>query len=753
VRQLRDYQEEAGGKLSSFLSTGTGALADLCVGAGKSLTSLYVIYLLLESGVIDRSIIITPRTDIRRQFSESTNKPEKKEWSTSRGIVVLPEVQELESGGALTRFFDESRTVPQKVGVCTYDVFRNQYEELVRNHTWERTLMVVDEGHHVYDGPEKGKTAASIEAIREAGAKSLQLTGTAVRSDGKEVHLRQSDGSLDPVFIRSLLQHMAEGWTPELRAKIIPITGKGTRDSGTFDMPEEVKGFRAIADDIVECGRPLSIIRIRCQDVKANRRIREGMKEELNKRGLKVIIHISQPSEEDGGWEEEEDRWKELTDLLSSSPSYEEIQKVVNVVIVHQKLNEGVDLPAFSHMYLWGIPYSVPLIEQLLGRVMRLRFEDNTRRKPLFLGYPEAWQDVSQLAFCMASVNTNNLGHREAELMHQLGAWMHSLEAGCLLGRLARYDDRLKGIRTLVKKGGTKSFLDGLEVLNEAQSFVNATWDPLGTDREGLVACCGVRLIEERHPENEWEARKKAFRFARGLQNKNASEIVESLDEMALDPGVQEILKKALQEFITEAKDDDSDWIFRGSQYDHYEGLVVKTGGRSKEEEIIVKVKLFLAAEGRLPGAYPHPLNRDKVPGEIFCFSQYSRAQWRETFLKTAYPNREEWLQEIHDLRVKWGREGSTLTRFREMRKNQRNPILSYCHPAIWVRVSSKWLDQLELSDVAELGKWSVGGIPAKRIDDNEANLELIELWVGSHSPEELIGLIRRGKLSSLREP
>ena len=780
IRFIHEYQENFYSDTVRLLQLGQGVLLEMCVGSGKTLVAMMVAAQLK----FNRVIVLTPLRDIRAQFkkwdSELIN-------SQTRAPVRLPSIGILETRSKLEDYFRDTRgpradSTPG-VAVVTYNIWREAFGKRLKNEfdgNWDGTLIIVDEGHHAYTKEEKkhlGVLSWSINEARIKGAKTLQLTATAARYDGESVQLKDVNGNLDQRLTRGLLDHIKDGFAPYLQSRVIKVSTKGISDKQSIWMPArafEKDGFQEIIKDFESNGRPLSVIRIRCQDRYSNRRILRDLKRAFRKRyksEVRVATHTDiNPFK----------RWKELVDAMNPKEgppkSYQEIKEIANVIIVHQKVNEGVDLPAFSNLYLWGIPYSMPLLIQLCGRIMRLRI-DFYSKQPAFEGYPESWQNMSRVVFC-TSATGDVMGATEAKLMHQLGGWLHSLELGTLLSRLARIDDGLRGKRPRKNKPETQEVESALTPAKALDYFqASIAWleefsDPLNQElstdnrKKMLIQLSMDQAIVEGGGDLSTEELEKQFR-----ELAEAQVILETGDlsvatgikgEEDWDQATMEAIELDRLRFVEQVrytKDSTTQWIIRGSLQSHYTNLGRITGVLSSAGDAFEKAQEFMVLEGRCPG-FDSSLRKDRVPGEIFGFDRYTNHPWKralvEQFLTSLTLSeavgraRQHWaafdgISSPQQQRVGY-------TNFRIDPRFKKNPLITYYPGVLWIDPRYDWVNRIDFEALSKLGTWTKRVSKATHYGENIKILKLVSEYIDLNGVESIINLIRLDELDSLQE-
>ena len=219
-------------------------------------------------------------------------------------------------------------------------------------------LLIVDEGHHL---PADGLSKFEKIWIEHGGTVFI-FTATGYRSDGRKV------GSEDTKwFIRSMAQHMEEGYAPKnLKYNVIAIKGKKKVSHGQFTgMRSPPKTF---VDDIAQTavnewkrlGKPKTIVQIPPVS---------GGSATIVKKIIRAFQKENQRVVDATGTD-----LKKKSNFLSFIRRESKIHwkdSEADIVVGCQRVVEGTDWPACESIIRVGIPGSVTMIVQLTGRAMR----------------------------------------------------------------------------------------------------------------------------------------------------------------------------------------------------------------------------------------------------------------------------------------------------------------------------------------------------------------------------------------------
>lgn len=356
------------------------------VGGGKTPTGLILGHLWLLDGTCMYMIVVTTQRAIARQFtsySDPTNKFGGK-FRFDGQVHSFPKaiVNRNASGKQLRDYLARDNPERKMVVVCGAALL-NEVESLEQAmREGKRILLIIDEGHHAHDTDVDDRTDASyvddtelskaLDRLRRQGAelRLVKLTGTPYRSDNKPV--------VDQVEFRCnmrLITLMQEGYAPKQ----------------VLTQYRQIKGdYRAAATQLaaqwIEDGRPSVVIRIKPRN------------KSINKATVKAIMKAfaelpGAPSATvyDTTLEEGADR---LGEALEKN-EHGALEKHA-VFITINRMVEGVDVQTLTHAYFWGVPRSMLVIEQILGRILRLRIDAKDKPIP---GCPAEWAMKSKAVF------------------------------------------------------------------------------------------------------------------------------------------------------------------------------------------------------------------------------------------------------------------------------------------------------------------------------------------------------------------
>lgn len=172
VSELRQWQQEA---LRKFDANRQDFLAVATPGAGKTMLAVAAYKSMIESGEIDRLIVVVPTAHLRRQ------------WAVAAARLGVQLDSRFTNGvGALAKDYDGP--------VVTYASVASEPLLWRRQSTSARALVVLDEIHHAGED-ENLKWGPALKQAFEGATRRLLLSGTPFRSDGAAIPFVRYDES------------------------------------------------------------------------------------------------------------------------------------------------------------------------------------------------------------------------------------------------------------------------------------------------------------------------------------------------------------------------------------------------------------------------------------------------------------------------------------------------------------------------------------------------------------------------------
>lgn len=162
---LREWQSAAHDKAITHFTTASDPrlfLVNAAPGAGKTLLACTIARSLIEQGVIDRVVVLAPRTEVVHQFADKYFEVTNRTMSS------------------ITRSDDDLHGLDLDISVTWAAVqgLQDAFQHLCRK---ARTLVICDEHHHAAAEAAWGR---GVQAAFDDAAHVLVLTGTPHRSDG-----------------------------------------------------------------------------------------------------------------------------------------------------------------------------------------------------------------------------------------------------------------------------------------------------------------------------------------------------------------------------------------------------------------------------------------------------------------------------------------------------------------------------------------------------------------------------------------
>jgi len=418
-------------------------------GGGKTLLSLAVAAKAIQMGTIDRVLILAPSTAIVEhflRFSERMVHPHPAEDSFepfSLGVITG-----VVDGEDLTRRFSSLTTgdARPRIIVTTHAMFAiNSAEDsaLMRHLSADRrTLVVVDEAQScpwlesrlVEATTEEERSqyvlGRAITRLRTMGFAIGKLSGSPTRSDGLDVF---RDGDL--LVEQTLHQLMFAGLCPQVvRTEIVHVDGLSESDSDSYLVPIDPKKGAAEVDRIwAKYDRIPGCTRIKPRRQNENSDAIEALLEiprVIDTSGAEALIFDSALA-------------YEALAINDKTAIYEDYQTMFVGMV---RIVTGIDSPSRALGILYGIPRSLVVLLQFLGRILRLKTDSNGI--PLIAGYPSEWLNRVQLVFLVGGL-PSEADRKEEHLgvLFQAFTLTESLNYAAMFGQLFRrfYDGMSPG--------------------------------------------------------------------------------------------------------------------------------------------------------------------------------------------------------------------------------------------------------------------------------------------------------------------
>lgn len=245
-------------------------------------------------------------------------------------------------------------------------------------------LLVIDEAHHA---PAQGLSRIA-RLWQERGGRLLFFTATPYRNDGQAVVLPGMK-----LIRRSLAQHMEEGYAPETLASEIVALGRPSQKvtpsqfTGDTAPPGSYTATttRAVVGKWIESGRPKTIVRVPPGRGRLVRRIVAA----FERAGARVL---------DATGIEKERKRRFLTALDAERGRTFDTSEI-DIIVGIQRVLEGTDWPHCSTVFAIGIPGSLQVVVQLVGRALRRKLDT----------YPEPYRYMARVVFFVPSAGGSAL--------------------------------------------------------------------------------------------------------------------------------------------------------------------------------------------------------------------------------------------------------------------------------------------------------------------------------------------------------
>jgi superfamily II DNA or RNA helicase len=176
---LRQHQAE-GFALARDILNGTFlkkiVVAAVTPGGGKTLLASVFAHALIEAGLIDFVLVIVPREALRQQMVEGFTVPNR---NLRRKLA-----SEKSKNATQENLFGTAGLV------TTYQAIARGSRRFLRRMKGKRTLVILDEPHHMADGEVDEECMAwkrAVDPIVEAAERVLLMSGTLMRHDGKPI--------------------------------------------------------------------------------------------------------------------------------------------------------------------------------------------------------------------------------------------------------------------------------------------------------------------------------------------------------------------------------------------------------------------------------------------------------------------------------------------------------------------------------------------------------------------------------------
>lgn len=419
IRRAHPYQEEAIAFLCEPEDTGRPRRWSNLVcptGSGKSLMVLLAAARARHhfKGVL----IVTPRTAVEGQFVGYSADV----WQVGSDLVQIQPVQAIRDVGTAG---DRSQFVldPRTDYATTSAMFaRLADRELADRALLSGWLIIADEGHH------SGENATSLydllETFHAAGATIWTATATPWRSDGAPLFPRQFQYGCS--FNVPYSRYAAHAKAPaRFRFRTV-----------SFEVPTEDANRTVLTDadlsrfvGVVLSGadprhglRP-TLVRIQAgSDDAAAVVTTKRLLAEFKRRGVPNDMILDTVGEDGSA------ALKLLAEDNERAKSSGFQATRYRIVISCGRVNEGVDWVSCSRVVTVGLPVSLVLLVQIVGR--------GTRSKGYILGYPDVWGNEVEVICCVPRLTSPTEQENQTARTLLIAAMLEDTQVACEYGYL-----------------------------------------------------------------------------------------------------------------------------------------------------------------------------------------------------------------------------------------------------------------------------------------------------------------------------
>jgi Type III restriction enzyme, res subunit len=341
---LRGYQHRNAATLTAPESYWYQYLALLYgVGGGKTLTSLVIARLRWELDSTLAILVITTQTNIAKQFIAYADCTF--EFDGRTHPFPRSHTSSSASGEELRSYLSTRGNRDGKMVVTHSTTLLNCEAEIRETlRSGRPVLVIIDEGHHSPELTEEQQDelrfAPFIQQLQREYEKlrCLKLTGTPYRTDNRTVLDKDT-----LICSMRLVELMRDGYAP------------GTVVTDSVQVPDDLdEALECLVQKWIADGRPTVVIRI-----KHHADIVPGLLRAFQRVGA-TVINTTGPAGD-----------LALTDAVERDERG--LLPRGAVFLAKGRMIEGANVRTLTHVYFWGAPKSMVVLEQLLGRAMRLR--------------------------------------------------------------------------------------------------------------------------------------------------------------------------------------------------------------------------------------------------------------------------------------------------------------------------------------------------------------------------------------------
>lgn len=391
---LRPYQSKLVTQVKTNLSNDQDALIEQPTGSGKSVAISTICASLFHNN-FSHIIIAVPQEQIEDGFVVKENDKQIDfdiEYPTIDGSAstkisinhkLFRKVRENKKDSISSSLKRYLQNPANNIYICTHASLCLANKNNILPEDLLGYLLVIDEAHHSKaDGLDN-----FIEEWENKGGKLLFATATPYRTDGANICRENMK-----VFRRPLHEHMEEGFAPNtLNNEIVAVNADDV--SASEFTGEEIENsnhreliINAICDAYERDNKPKAIIRIPpgksedfVSDLSRIFKQRFGDVRILN--GVGVDEQIK----------------NEFVKKLAQEKNKDYYTSNYDIVVGVQRVLEGTDWSVCSHVYCVGIPGSLTIVTQLIGRALRKKTDNHPNK------------DAANISFFVLGANENAL--------------------------------------------------------------------------------------------------------------------------------------------------------------------------------------------------------------------------------------------------------------------------------------------------------------------------------------------------------
>jgi len=482
-KRLRPYQARAVADVCRFAFE---RRRDVCLeqptGSGKTLELLTAIAVGLQGRKVTHALIVAPQRHIERGFVAERDMTVRwpEGWAGRQAAVVVPAgmVREARRQGrgttrAVLAYLNQP--APGYALACTHAGSLGLVasgDALALPAQLRGMVLVVDEAHHA---PADGLSA--VVALWQArGGRVVYSTATAFRADGREV---VGEGMVR--VRRGLAEHMVSGFAPaKLDHVIVPFGTRRDRVTGAQFTGEaaDAEAARGLARSVVRRweadGRPKTIVRVPplaggsgplvSRLVAAFRR---GRARVLDATGAGPAVQ------------------RTVLGALDAERARSYRGSELDVIVGIQRVIEGTDWPHCSAVYCVGLPRSLGLTAQLIGRALRPKGRE----------CPPSHRDRARVVFFVPTAGGRALDELPFD---------HSRHALLTCAFLADHEVAAEWVVTRAVRGAARRAAGagredaGTAADDRAADLEQAAAPPRARDAEAHAAAFMAAILEER---------------------------------------------------------------------------------------------------------------------------------------------------------------------------------------------------------------------------------------------------------------